>query len=522
MPFCLPKDISKPLKTVLQSEGNLKKLFNAKDSAEREKILTDIVGKDKAKNATEEFEKNFMQKSAKLSDQEVKSILEMANETEKAKLNSKSRVEAGMKQIAFNRELLKRQRVAGLKNESIFSKDPLATSLNLLEKSGELLKTVQTTLDDSAILNQGGKVKFTNPIVWMRNSAQSFINGLKVVMEKQSISDVEDMTMAEIITRDSYPLMKIAKLEIGNIEEDLPTSVLEKIPAWMGVGRLFKAADVSFRSFLWKTRADVFDWNLKVQKFLGSDITDKAVLEDVGKLVNSMTGRGDLGSMNNASKWISNFIFSVRKLKGSADFLTAHVFDKDMSWKAKAVSASHLATYVVCTAAVLNMAKALDPKSVLTKKGWYLSSDAYKILGGDTSYDITSGDASILILAARIAEGATQSSKGKTYKLDTGKYGVQSSEELLMKFFMNKQSPGPNLAFELKTGRDFLGKPIPKKNVLSQVDPIFDQQFITSVLGSITPLIVQNISESKQVKDSNTLLTAISEFVGINTNTYKR
>lgn len=61
----------------------------------------------------------------------------------------------------------------------------------------------------------------------------------------------------------------LKKLDVGVTEESIPTEIHEKIPA---LGRLFKASNVAFKAWQYRTRADLFDKLYEKAQKNGSDV----------------------------------------------------------------------------------------------------------------------------------------------------------------------------------------------------------------------------------------------------------
>jgi hypothetical protein len=231
---------------------------------------------------------------------------------------------------------------------------------NVSKVSG-VAKSVRAALDNSALFRQGWKTVWTNPLVWQKNARKSFADLARSGIMNR---DVKREVMADIVSRPNYRQYEKMKLAIGNIEEEFPSSIQNKIPL---LGRGFKASEAAYENFLYRTRADVADKYLEIAKANNVNINDKKQLESMGKLVNSLTGRGNLGAAEGtkvASVHLNNIFFSVRFLKSNIDTLTAHQLQKDVTPFVRKQAALNLLKIVSGTAAVLGIANALKPGSV--------------------------------------------------------------------------------------------------------------------------------------------------------------
>jgi hypothetical protein len=360
-------------------------------------------------------------------------------------------------------------------------------------------KSVVAALDNSALGRQGWKTLMTSPKIWQKNARQSFVDIVRQFGNKPVMREIK----ADIYSRpnaDKYDKMKLA---LGNVEEEFPTSIQNKVP---GVGRLFKASETAYEGFLYRTRADTADKMLQIAEKHGVDITDKKELESMGKLVNSLTGRGHLGRFENgeAPKTFNNLFFSIRFLKSNIDTLTAHQFQKDVTPFVRKQAAKNLVSIAAGTAAVLTIAEALRPGSVELDPR---SSDFGKIKIGDTRFDVSGGMGSIITLAARIAGQGEKSSSGIIKPYNTG-YGSKNGMDAFWSFFENKASPSAGVVRDLIKQKDFEGnKPTPE-SIAKQL---------------VVPLPIQtNVEAWKDPNAANPLAVYIADTLGIGANTYGR
>lgn len=355
-------------------------------------------------------------------------------------------------------------------------------------------KSIKAALDNSAIFRQGWKTLFTNPIKWQRNARKTFIDGVKEFSGKDVMREVN----ADIMSRPNADLYKKAKLDVGAREEMYPSSLPEKIPL---LGRAFKASESMYTGFLHRQRADIFDKYLDIAKKYDFDVNDKRQLESIGKLVNSLTGRGHLGGLEPAADTVNSIFFSPRFLKSNIDTLTAHQFQKGVTPFVRVEAAKNLVKIITGTAAVMAIANAIRPHSVEFDPR---SSDFGKIKIGNTRFDVSGGMSSVATLAARLL---TQSSKsgGLIKKFNTG-YGSQTGGDAVKNFLENKLSPAAQVIDDLINQKDFSGnKPTLKGEV--------------AALG--VPLPITNYSELKSdPKSANVLAATLADALGISVNTY--
>jgi len=428
---------------------------------------------------------------ADISIDEAKKIAELA----KAVTDAKAVKDAGGDRLIYGRaDVALANYVADLKlaNRPTFMENLKSPSKILNEVAGTA-KGLNASLDNSAIFRQGWKTLFTNPIIWMKNAKQSFVDLVRRFGGKHVIDEVN----AEIHSRPTYDLMKKAKLDVGTTEEQFPTHLPAKIPI---LGRFYKASEAAYTGFVYRTRADVFDKYIKIAETAGVDLNKEELLS-IGKLVNSLTGRGHLGSAERVAGSINNFFFSPRFLKSNIDFLTAHQFQKDVSPFVRKKAAENLVKVIVGTASVLGIAYAINPDSVELDPR---SSNFGKIKVGKTTFDVTGGMGSILTLAARLL---TMSSKnaltGKVNPLNSGKFGASTGADVLVNFAEGKLSPSAGVIRDIIKGRDYNGN---KPTALNELNNLF------------TPLPVKNAVQLYNAEDAPVLAGVIADSLGISIN----
>jgi len=379
-------------------------------------------------------------------------------------------------------------------------KNPVDTAIEL----GGGAKSIKASMDNSAIFRQGWKTLMTHPTIWLPNAANTFRNMAKTIGGK----DVMNAVNADIVSRPTYDLMQKARLAVGTVEEAYPAAWPEKIPA---LGRLYKASENAFTAFVHKTRADVFDYYLNLANKSGIDTTEKDQLESIGKLVNSLTGRGNLnffGRLNfePAANVLNNVFFSPRWVKSQLDTLTLHATDKGFSWWARKQAALNLLKMILGTSAVLTIANAVMPGSVETDSR---SSDFGKIKVGNTRFDVTGGLGGMVTLFSRLIQNSSKSSiTGMVTPLGGDEFGAKTRGDVLLDFFTNKLSPAASLMKDLFTGKTFEGTP---PTIASELENLF------------VPLPISNYFNVKDDPEAaNSLLIMIADGLGISANTYSK
>lgn len=337
-------------------------------------------------------------------------------------------------------------------------------------------KSIVSSLDNSFFGRQGRKMLSTHPKIWARNFSKSWSD---IAKELKGIDGMK-LNKAEVYSRPNAMNGKYKKMgiDIGvNAEEAFPSTLQERIPA---IGRLFKASDTAFSGGAMRMRADYADLLIPKMEKNGLNMLKKEDAEGVGSLINSMTGRGDIGRL--AGEDINILLFSARFLKSNIDTLTAHMFDSKASRQVKVEAAKNLVNILTTTAGVMYLANIIQPGSADTD---VRSSNVGKIKINGTTFDITGGMGGLATLAARLVPTLhngewgfwTKNGSGEYTLLNSGKYGQQTALDIFENFIEGKTAPAASLLRDIWKGKDFNGnKPTIKTSLLNLL-PISIQNY---------------------------------------------
>lgn len=442
--------------------------------------------------------------------EEAKTIADLSKRVE----TTRTAMETGGDRLAFGRAKVDLANyVNDLRVEAqkfSFKGHPVNTVGRAIKRIPGETKAINASMDDSAIFRQGWKTLWTHPGIWQKNARASFGNLVKEFGGKNVLDEMNaDIGSRPNAINGKYEKMKLA---VGNLEEAFPTTAPEKIPL---LGRLYRASEVAYTAFVQKTRADVADKYLEIAEKSGVNTNDKTELESIGKLINSLTGRGSLGKAEPIGNMVNNVFFSPRFLISNINTVT-HALGVDVAGGkitpfARKQAAKNLLKIITGTSAIITVANAVHPGSVELDPR---SSDFGKIKVGHTRFDVTGGSSSIFTLAARLAPvliGKAPETKstttGQITKLNSGAYGSQTGMDLINNFFDNKLSPVASVVRDVMKGQ----------NQNTGTKPTIGNE--TSNL--FTPLGIQNYEQMKNdPKAANTLMTAIIDGLGINANTF--
>ena len=384
---------------------------------------------------------------------------------------------------------------------------------NIVDVAG-LTKSLVATLDNSFIGRQGIKTLLNGKYkIWGTTVKESFESIGKELVAKSDgwFASRNDAVMssirADIWSRPNAMngKYKAAKngYSLGVLHEEVfPTSIPERVPM---LGRVFKAAETAFNGSALRMRADLADAVIKNAEKNGVDMLDINQATAHGKMVSSMTGRGDIGRLGAVGREINVLMFSVKFLKSNFDTLTAHLFDKTFTKEARITSAKSTLRIGMSIAGLLSVADIL---------GFDVEWDPRSSRGGQVCYknhcfDATGGMRGLLTLGSRMVptrhDGEwgfwTKSSvTGKWTRMSGGNFGEQTALDTFEQFFEGKLSPLAGALRDIWKGENFEGE---------------KPTFVNSIIGLITPISAEMLVEELQKGNDDVLFAMIMEAMGV-------
>ncbi len=516
-----------------------KKMLGENTPAGRD-VISRIQRMDKILEATDEqlFLEDLAGKrlGTQVTFDEAKQIADLSKRIDTAKAD----MEKGGDRLAYGMSLVNlRNYVGDLKTKAgrmsveDIKRQPIRSAGRVVWTGLQTAKAVKAAWDLSAMFRPGIKVALTHPKVWQRNARKQFQDVWNTYGGKQ----VTDAVNADILSRENAlnGYYKKGKVDLGITEEAHPTDVPERVSEYLGkkieatkvpvvskvvgraVGKTYKASQDAYSAFNTRTRADLFDKYVDIAKKSGQEM-DTEILESIGRMTNSLVGRGRMGALEPVSQYINVPFFSPKMLKSHIDVLLEPLsgggggfFGQEGGTNfARKEAAKNLLKIIGGTAAILGVAKVINSDSVDFDPR---SANNGKIRVGDTRFDVTGGWASIVTLASRLATMKTKSSTtGKIRALnerdDEGKlkYKTQTAKDLIYDFFENKYSPPFAVARDLAKGETRSGE---------------RPTAMTSLRDLYEPLPLANYRELRDNPNSAPkLLAMIADGLGIATNTY--
>ena len=427
---------------------------------------------------------------------------------------TESEMNYGASVVAFENylELLKSEKKGALQKALDYVKNPVSFVSDIAGTS----KVLKSTLDDSFIGRQGIRLFYlglTGDVKAGRAWTRTFFKSFDFIFNTLRGKPVLDVLRAEILSDPDYNLMRKAKVATATIEEEFPVSWPSRIPI---AGRAFKAAEVAFTGsayyMRYRTAKNIFD----IARKTGVDLTDKNQLESIGKLVNSLTARGDTGSKSQKPGLINNVIWSPKMIKAHLDVLTAHALDKNISSFARKRAAINLLRIASGMAAVLFIASQLLPDDAVE---WDPRSANFgKIRIGNTRFDITGGLGAFVVLAARSSlvltnwvfgtkiDEVKSSITEATSKLADEGFKARTGEDVVYDFFANKLAPAAAVVRDIFRNRTFQDE-LPT--------------WKTTTRDLFVPIPITTAQELRTgQKDTNVVFAMIAESLGVSVQKY--
>lgn len=351
-------------------------------------------------------------------------------------------------------------------------------------------------LDMSYGLRQGVFSGYRHPKQW----ASAFKEQFKYFGSEKALQRASDQIQA-------HPNYKIAReagvaftdLKHGKIspgEEQFQSALAEKIP---GIGRLVRASGRAYTGFANKYRFDMFN-DLVTQAKKTGDFDDPKFLKSAGELVNTLTGRGNLGPLEKSAGVLSTTLFSPRLLASRLQLMNPQFYMK-LQPMARRRALESLVAYAAGTATILGAAKlaGADVGTDMT------NSDFAKIKVGNTRVDIMGGFQQPMVLLARLITGKlTSSTTGKTMILGEG-YKAANRFDIIQRFFESKEAPIVSFITSAIKGKDAVGK---------------DFNLSTEVINRMVPMFISDMVELYKDGGLTSLPLGIPAFFGTGNQTY--
>jgi len=353
---------------------------------------------------------------------------------------------------------------------------------------------IVASADMSFLGRQGLHTLMTHPTVWWEGAK----TGFEAFAKTMGGENFKDALFTNIYSKENYMngRYELAKI-LPKSEEQYPTSIPGKLPF---LGRLFKASEASFEGSSMIMRTGLYDLISNLAEKNEVDVADKYQIQSMGKMINSLTARGQWGTKGE-STIVKMILWAPKMLKANLDVLTAHA-GQDISPFARKQAAINLSKIVMTSAGIMALANGIKPGSAELDPR---SSNFGKIKVGNTTFDFTGGAGSLIVLAARQITGESKSSgTGLVTPFGSG-FGQQTRFDALINFLTGKTTPPVGAFIAFMRGTTATGQ----------------KATIPNIVGNIfTPISLQNTIQLKDDSSANAVLGVILDVFGINANTY--
>lgn len=342
-------------------------------------------------------------------------------------------------------------------------------------KAGNLPKTLKSMGDISAVFRQGGFYSLSHPVEGFLKPTAAMIQSFKETGFRNVENAIKNHPKFEQAKRDGVEFTGVDKADpnLSHMEEGffggetidlLATGKYNPVKAVKG---LKDFSQRTFVSFLDSQRMNMYDVMTKgltdpgiIARTLGQKSVTRATspkdFKELGKLINSGTGRGDLGKTGNqAAPFLNILMFSPRLVASRVQLLnnmSSPIRMARMPAGARRQMIADNVRFLAATAVVMKLAMAAggtvnwDPDDA----------DFLKIRFGKTTYDTLTGLQQPMRYIINMARAATgdETYPGKdmsdlTLGTKTGGGG----------FIPSKASPLVGAAWEGIRGVDFSGRP---------------------------------------------------------------
>lgn len=468
--------------------------------------------------------------------EKVSQIARLSNEAENLKVKMQGTPDGSPERLAYGRKVVEQANIIEdivvptnqmgflktLGYESQEARKRIASQRGIVDKVTEtgsivgdvatagLYKALNATADISMALRQGSKVFYTSPKVWL-DSMQHAMRAFKGISDKQKVQAIYDNWRANLVSRELYDEMTDAKLALGVVEEYFPTHLGEKIKGW---GNIVKSSDTAFTTFSQGARAGLYEKFRENLVRQGVKI-DKEQAKSLAIVANSISGRGNLGKLEQMSGALNKVFFSARFVKSSIDTFTMP-FNKKLTVESRKIALKNSVATFSSIGAIMytaNMFTEVEFDSRSSKFG------KMKLPGSkDTWIDLTGGLGGYIVLARRIQTGEVKSATtGKISLLNVpwGEkeglgYKPRTAFDLLIDFGTNKFAPMPSTLAQVAKGRDFSGNvptvPSAARSLLTPIsienffESLQDEKAVTALISTMFDILGASAANYEQYK----------------------
>lgn len=351
-------------------------------------------------------------------------------------------------------------------------------------------RSIMASMDYSAPLRQGLVAFVARPTIGFRALPGMFKSSFSQKNFDRFMYDMRDNPRFEIAQKSGLSITDPQSPFLQAKEEVFMNNTAEKIPL---VGKMIKGSERAYVMFLNKIRFDSFNRIVDAYESQGKTMENSPELyKATAKLINSETGRGDLGALETAAPILNSLFFSPRLIASRFNLLTNWAnpyWYKNTPKEVRVMYAKDMLKFIGAGLTILALAKMGganvedDPRS----------SDFGKIKVGKTRWDIWGGFQQYARLLSQMATGQKKTATtGEIQELDEkGKFG-ETRGDVAKRFFRGKLAPVPAIITDVLTGRKVTGEEVTLKD---------------EALSYAIPLIINDVSDAVKDKGISALFT---------------
>lgn len=354
-----------------------------------------------------------------------------------------------------------------------------------------LARAYMTSVDLSGLLRQGGFISFGRPLRALKSVPPSLKSFVSEKAEFEANEDIKNRSNAPLYKKFGLELTGIGSGPLTKVEEAYATRWLNKVP-WILGGGVVRGSGRAYTTMLNRIRADSFDAMLASLAKNGEKPTE-AEGKAIANYINVATGRGKVGSSNNAGEVLNTVFFAPRLVASRFQLLAGQPLYGG-SARTRSMIAQEYARFLIGVSIATVLAAMMKDEDDKTKTLNFdpRSADFGKIRFGDTYLDPLAGLAQVTTFLTRIATGETRTSKGDLRplrdnyrltdvapglgdgeKLKEVKYGSSGADDVLFRFLRSKLAPVPGAAVNTLAGENMIGEPVtPLDTATSMVTPM--------------------------------------------------
>ncbi|HEY1757961.1 MAG TPA: hypothetical protein VGG72_21505 [Bryobacteraceae bacterium] len=338
---------------------------------------------------------------------------------------------------------------------------------------------------------------------WGMASTPEFWKGTAEQFKYFASEDSYKNAEAMISGHPDYDIAKSAGLSLTKIdgtlndrEEAIQSSLLQRGSAWLSsklkTPDLVRASSRAFTGFMNYVRFNRFEDLLNAARTKGEDVSKGSdATKDIARVVNTFTGRGSkifgLDVEHNQSL-LNTLFFSPRKMAGSFDMFNPITYlDRDMSPTARSAAIRQLTGSLFVTGTLLGLGKLIGGQVETNPTGTNFG----KIKVGNSTIDLTGGNASYVRLIAQVISNKEKSSTGKTTQLGsaimtttkTGKtektpFTAPTRLDQFIEYGRDHLAPVVSTLVDWAAGSNVVGQPFSwKQEAYQEFTPLVGQAF---------------------------------------------